>query len=146
MNIINVIRWLSLVIVVILTFNKRFWPVTRDFDSSTSWLFFLLLSMALPLLFKLTKRNKIDAFLGHLSYPVYIGHMFVISMVYNLAKETTDRGAITVLISLGLAVVLYFLIDRPVNRYRSYISSLDETQKQDTQPTIKDARQPSGVL
>ncbi|MFZ4835748.1 acyltransferase family protein [Rouxiella sp. Mn2063] len=122
MDLILIIRWVSLISVSIILFNKQFWPIARDFDSISSWVFFVCVAMAVPLLFSITKKNKIDNFLGHLSYPVYLGHMFIVTIVYNYAKDSPDKGAITLFFSLVMAISLYFLVDKPIEKLRKKIT------------------------
>ncbi|HFD2060321.1 TPA: acyltransferase family protein [Serratia marcescens] len=112
------LRYLSIACVTFIIFYKGFWPLTRDFDSLSSWLFFTLVAVSIPLLFTITKNNSVDSFLGHLSYPVYIGHMFVITIVYHFSSEQSDRGLITLLITLSMSVLLYLMIDKPIDTYR----------------------------
>ncbi|WP_145551032.1 acyltransferase family protein, partial [Yersinia intermedia] len=107
------LRYLSVACVIFIIFYKGFWPLTRDFDSLSSWFFFILVAVSIPLLFTITKNNSVDSFLGHLSYPVYIGHMFVITIVYHFSSEQSDRGLITLLITLSMSILLYLMIDKP---------------------------------
>lgn len=123
-DLVKCARWISLIAMTVIIFRRQSWPLTRDFDELTSWAFFLMTAIATPLLFSLTKRNKVDIFLGHLSYPIYIGHMFVISMVYSMANTDSDRGAITVFVSLGMAMLLYLMIDKPINSFRTRVTKI----------------------
>lgn len=117
-DVILLLRYLSLMCVVFVVFYKGFWPLTRDFDSLSSWIFFTLVAISIPLLFTITKKNSIDSFLGHLSYPVYIGHMFIITIVYHFSSEHSDRAVITLLLTLLMSIILYLMIDKPIDTYR----------------------------
>jgi peptidoglycan/LPS O-acetylase OafA/YrhL len=78
---------------------------------------------AVPLLFNLTRRVKLDRFVGDLSYPMYLSHItckWVILATMGVSKKDTalvpgwELLALTVLASVGLV----WLIDYPVDRWR----------------------------
>lgn len=122
-EVVSLVRYLSLTMVVILLFTKSFWDISGDHDSLTSWFFFTCVALSIPLLFELTKNNKLDNFFGHLSYPIYIGHMFAITLVYYFAKESADRGGLTMVATLFMSVILYQFIDIPIEKLRKKVSS-----------------------
>lgn len=84
----------------------------------------ILFAFSVPVIFNATKSNKIDRFIGELSYPVYIVHFPIIRFFsahpfyqsYFL-KYITLGTAVTV-ISCTFAVMLYFYIEKPINTYR----------------------------
>jgi peptidoglycan/LPS O-acetylase OafA/YrhL len=71
-------------------------------------------------LFKLTANWKWDRWVGELSYPLYLVHMAVLWAVkWTAARWGMEWSSGVVLaISLGLAVVLYLLVDRPFDLFR----------------------------
>ncbi len=71
-------------------------------------------------LFKLTASWKWDRRVGELSYPVYLVHLAVLWAVkWTAARWGLEWSSGVVLaISLGLAVVLYLLVDRPCDLFR----------------------------
>jgi peptidoglycan/LPS O-acetylase OafA/YrhL len=80
----------------------------------------LLIFLAVPVLFRVTRNSNLDRYLGELSYPIYIGHLWVIwllGMGMPLGSGVLYFAAVTVLTVL-LAAVLYALVDRPVDRWR----------------------------
>ncbi|NQY07465.1 MAG: acyltransferase [Flavobacteriaceae bacterium] len=88
------------------------------FDSS-HLIFALLFSLALPYLFSLFKDAKIDRYIGELSYPIYICHMFVISVMNELDYYFFGSKVFTVIvISIGFSIILKHLVSDKVERYR----------------------------
>ena len=47
-------------------------------------IYYILFFLFLPFVFELSKKSKIDRFLGDLSYPVYISHLFVLMLLIHL--------------------------------------------------------------
>lgn len=75
--------------------------------------------LALPFLFKLTKRSKIDGHIGELSYPLYLCHMLVIwsfDLMQVPRGVTWNIGVLTV--ALLLSAALYWYVDRNVDNFR----------------------------
>lgn len=74
---------------------------------------------ALPLVFQLTRTNRVDRYLGELSYPVYLTHLLVISVaLYSGWSGTRLAGLIVVMVALS-AIVLHEVIQKPVERVRA---------------------------
>ena len=79
---------------------------------------------AIPLLFNLSRRLKVDRFIGDLSYPMYLSHVackWVILATMGVAKKDDSVKVpgwelllLTVLVSVGLV----WLVDYPVDRWR----------------------------
>lgn len=96
----------------------------EDYDQPRFWIFYLLLTVGVPFLFRLTKDSKWDGYVGELSYPIYLVHGFVLGIVYGMdmglsAKIITSLAA-TVLVSLAI----YLFVDRPVDRFRHRLAGL----------------------
>jgi peptidoglycan/LPS O-acetylase OafA/YrhL len=71
--------------------------------------------VAVPWLFELTRTFAIDRYIGELSYPLYICHY----LFGSLLLPNTYAGVYSaLLLSLATSVVLYHLIDRPLNTWR----------------------------
>lgn len=92
----------------------------------TCYTFILLTALALPFLFSTFRNIRSDRFLGDLSYPVYLCHMFVIRSLNETgaAYSTLDiniRSLITVLCACLMAAGLFLLVDRPVEILRQRI-------------------------
>jgi len=71
--------------------------------------------LGLPRLFDWTRDMAVDRYVGELSYPLYIGH-FLMGWIFLPTSFTAAYLALAA--SLLLALTLYHLIDRPIDRWR----------------------------
>jgi peptidoglycan/LPS O-acetylase OafA/YrhL len=87
--------------------------------------FYLLVAVALPALFYVSRGNRLDNFLGELSYPIYLVHLAVLScgqaVVTALMGPIENRnwliiGMVGATILLSMAYVRW--IDTPFERWR----------------------------
>ena len=87
---------------------------------------FVAVVLFMPAIFELTKNNRIDVFLGDLSYPLYLVHLMVIqavliySQVYGgLLRHMAQAGTPYVaLLALAVSAGIVWLLERPIDRYR----------------------------
>lgn len=85
------------------------------------WGYFFLLAILMPYAFKHFKDNKFDRFIGDLSYPVYISHIFIIYLVRN-ANLFTDHnlnGVTSIVITLLFSISLLWLFETFIERLRT---------------------------
>jgi peptidoglycan/LPS O-acetylase OafA/YrhL len=88
---------------------------------------FLLLVLAIPFVFMLTRRFALDSFLGNLAYPVYMVHL----LIYGIVSHTPIKAAITdhlgagwgwLIANLTLVLIAACVVElvavRPVDRIR----------------------------
>ena len=73
----------------------------------------ILFAIGIPFIFEFTKSNKIDRFFGDLSYPLYIGHFFIIHYFPYWKQWNPLIG------SLLLAIVLDVCVIKIIDRYRA---------------------------
>ena len=86
----------------------------------TSLLFFAALACSLPVMFTLTKDNRLDRFMGNLSYPLYISHLVIYNLlIHSLPAETVPRALIVFVTCMALAILLYLLVDAPIQTLRA---------------------------
>ncbi|WP_417735098.1 acyltransferase family protein [Rosistilla oblonga] len=91
----------------------------------------------IPLLFAVTKSNKLDRWLGELSYPVYLVHYFIVSLIaatYTRAPWLPEsaRASIVAGISIAISTILLVWIVAPVERRRSRWAKAISTRWQST--------------
>ncbi len=98
--------------VLIFTFSFSWIP----FQYKT-YLYMGLFFLSLPFIFILSKKWKIDRYIGELSYPVYICHMLVLMMVEYTGFDI-NQGVITIVISILLSVLLNELIAKKIESIR----------------------------
>ena len=78
----------------------------------------------LPFLFSITRNSKMDRFIGELSYPIYLVHLFVISAVsiaLQYASEidlSESVGFVSAIISIVLSMCLVWLVIYPLDGVR----------------------------
>jgi len=95
-----------------------------DLDQPVAWAFYALVALGTPALFALTRRSRIDNYLGQLSYPVYLAHILVIDWVAGIGlPRWLDKGLAALVLTLALSAVLYAVVDRPVERLRRRIGA-----------------------
>ncbi|MEO8678041.1 MAG: acyltransferase [Vicinamibacterales bacterium] len=75
---------------------------------------------ALPLVFQLTRRNRVDRYLGELSYPIYLTHLLVISVALYSHLSGTALSVLIVALVVGASVALQEVVQKPVERYRAW--------------------------
>ncbi len=114
-GIFNHAGWVVLAIVCAFICSLR---ISKDFAVLAAF------ACCLPILFSTTNSSHLDRFLGELSYPVYIGHGLVATLIVltcrTLHIEITAALSAVALVcgSLLMAVWLNFLIERPIDRIR----------------------------
>lgn len=81
------------------------------------YVIYVLFVLFLPLLFVQTKDNKIDRYIGELSYPVYIVHIFVIMFVSKIANDT-NLSLLAVIGSILFSILLNKFIQEKIEKIR----------------------------
>jgi peptidoglycan/LPS O-acetylase OafA/YrhL len=79
-------------------------------------LFYGFFVLALPFLFSLTKKSAIDRYIGQLSYPMYLSHWLMLSILATFRIE--HNVLLTTLLTLAASVLLLRYIERPIDVYR----------------------------
>ena len=77
----------------------------------------LILAPVIPILFGLTERNRVDRFIGELSYGTYLVHYPIIVFFLGKFAPPIVFAIVGTLSVLG-AIGLYFLVERPIDRWR----------------------------
>lgn len=89
------------------------------FNTKRMLLYYLIVFFSIPFLFQYTKDNKFDRLLGEISYPLYLCHFLVIDILAQILKVNHQfLGLYSLLISLPVAVLSYFLIQKPIQSLR----------------------------
>lgn len=86
--------------------------------------FYLSIALFLPIIFNFTKYNRLDRFIGELSYPLYVVHILVINVADSIFNEATDKNyyfSFVVLVSILAAIILNLTIQKKIDNYRSKI-------------------------
>lgn len=77
----------------------------------------LLLAALIPLLFLRTRRSVVDRFVGELSFGIYLTHypLYLLLGQYFGPRQT---AVLTAMGAIGGAMLLYVLVERPLDRWR----------------------------
>ncbi len=124
MRLIKLAKWISyIVILTVFGFTVIFplLPSTKMNFMPFSWkesAYFLTVLLAIPILFNFFKSNKIDAWIGELSFPVYISHLFIFMVCRNVKFINLDAAWIVAVISILFSLLLNKLIAAPIEKFR----------------------------
>jgi peptidoglycan/LPS O-acetylase OafA/YrhL len=107
---------LSIPLIVLFTatllYETAHFPMKRYF-------YCLLVFVAVPFLFLWTHKSKIDSYIGELSYPMYMCHMLVRSVLLWLGVSSMNNVALPlVVITILLSLALNQWVANPVERIR----------------------------
>jgi len=89
-------------------------------------LFFPIFFLCLPFAFHCSRNSKIDRAIGELSYPVYIVHTLVISIVHGFGPYLWDHslgGVATVSLSILFSLFLIRYVQNPIEIFRRSVAS-----------------------
>ena len=122
-------RWLArklsvplFLIVLAMVLGYRYLPAYRGHLGMpyTSFVF----AAAIPWIFALTRENKLDRWVGELSYAVYICHWFVAQALgqAGVGWVQQNKGVLTCALAIGLAILLERVVERPIDRWRQALS------------------------
>jgi peptidoglycan/LPS O-acetylase OafA/YrhL len=78
--------------------------------------FYILLAFSIPFIFLITKSNSFDRYIGELSYPIYISHILVISLVSHLPKITYSVVYNVIIYTLVISFVINHFLQNPIER------------------------------
>ncbi|MFC5354326.1 acyltransferase family protein [Azospirillum himalayense] len=88
-------------------------------------MYYSILVLMIPILFKATSRSRVDRFLGELSFPIYLGHFIAKNQTgmlvgwLSLPDDPSSQAICTALMTIALAVVVVVLIESPLERWRA---------------------------
>ncbi|MBY0281830.1 MAG: acyltransferase [Alphaproteobacteria bacterium] len=86
------------------------------------WFFIFYIFILIPFLFHFFKDSKIDNFIGELSYPVYLIHIFIISLFqFFLSGSSLYVGYYTAILSTLVSIPLVIFIQKPIDNFRHSI-------------------------
>ncbi len=81
-------------------------------------LYIFLFPFVLPYLFELTKYNKVDRFIGDLSYPLYIVHYSVLKYCWAHQVPLPLLGLRVTLISVIISIIILVAFEKPIDKLR----------------------------
>jgi peptidoglycan/LPS O-acetylase OafA/YrhL len=78
----------------------------------------VLVAVSLPVAFLLWGRNRADRWIGELTYPIYISHMFVINFLAVFSINSKPFVFVSVLV---FSMALVFLVENPLEKFRQRV-------------------------
>ena len=80
--------------------------------------------LAVPFTFVFQNNNKIDAWIGNLSYPLYISHIFVFMTVQNVAAALDINNswlitAAAIVSLIAFSIALHRYLETPIDKLRA---------------------------
>lgn len=99
-------------------------------------LFLIVFFVSVPLIFLLSKRWKRDRYIGELSSPLYISHMFNLvfaeRLLHNLGLSSEWTGELCLCLTLIFSITLNELILKRIDKYRQSRVPTQETTSDST--------------
>ena len=88
------------------------------------WKFALIGAISIPVVFELTKRNRIDRAIGELSNPVYILHFPIITLLTVVLSKQAGiwRPGLDLILTLSVAILVAFYVEAPIERFRERVA------------------------
>lgn len=78
--------------------------------------FYILFVCSIPFIFLISKNNSIDRYIGELSYPIYICHILLISIVSYLPKVTNSIAYNVIIYTVFLSILINLYLQNPIER------------------------------
>jgi len=118
----NIKTILFFFICILILYN--YLPIT--FGGNKRFIFYSIFAFLLPYFFYYSKNNKLDRNIGELSYPIYLCHLFALSLSTKIFIILKLKGMIigAVLITILLSLFLTFIVQKPFNKIRNSYDEL----------------------
>jgi peptidoglycan/LPS O-acetylase OafA/YrhL len=94
-------------------------------DNLDNHKFYILVVAALPALFDVSRRIKLDGWLGELSYPIYLAHLSVLSFgqivtmaVLGPIENRNWLAFVMVVVTVLVSIAYVYWVDAPFERWR----------------------------
>lgn len=110
------------VVIAIATSGMALSPARNgSIDTVAHWTSYALFSLSIPYVFALTKDNRVDRWIGDLSYPLYLAHGLVHGIVFNVLLAPQGPllwSFVGLAASMTAALFLVFFVEVPVEWIR----------------------------
>ncbi|MEM5012059.1 acyltransferase [Niallia taxi] len=89
-------------------------------DLFKQFIFFVIFVPSLPFIFSWSKSNKRDRFWGELSFPVYISHWTIVSVLtfFNLDRIESAFSAMVIIVAILFSLILNKYVMSPLENFR----------------------------
>ena len=117
------IKPFSLTLLVVLAFITIFYGYLPDYSQGKFNIiqngYYMLIFISMPFIFEQTKNSIFDKTLGALSFPIYISHFLIASIViYMNIGNDKFFSLITLTITVVFSIILMIFIENPIDKYR----------------------------
>lgn len=85
------------------------------------WLYYIFVAISIPFLFIYTNSHRYDRILANLSYPVYISHFFILSIVKHFLGQSLWMAILTISFTIVISKILVEYIEKPLIKYKTLI-------------------------
>jgi peptidoglycan/LPS O-acetylase OafA/YrhL len=84
------------------------------------WSFYAIIIFSIPFLMLATQKIKFDMQLGELSYPIYISHLLILSILGSkqLATIPVNKSFLTMIFSIAFSLAAMKFVINPIERIR----------------------------
>lgn len=108
--------YLLLTILLIFTLVYQYIPTAYI----KAYAYYTLVVIAIPFLFKTSSQYFWDRYIGELSYPIYISHIFLRFIVNATAFPKIESvGTTLAIVTILFSVVLYQFFGKPIEKIRN---------------------------
>jgi peptidoglycan/LPS O-acetylase OafA/YrhL len=91
-------------------------------ELSKSRVLFILIFLSLPCLFIFQSSFNFDQYLGKISYPIYICHWSIITLLSNFSiiqdLDPFSRTFVILTFTVLYSIVLFHIVDKPIDKLR----------------------------
>lgn len=117
-------------LIVAIMFHRDLGGLLRSSEALLIYspLFLLAVTIFVGPIFVLTRSSKLDRWLGDMSYPIYLSHVFVLAAMTAFGRLGSPTSyAIGLLATMVISAALLWSIDAPVSRFRKSRLHAQET-------------------
>lgn len=108
---------IALPITLVTTLLFQYVPIFNS--AHVPWLYYAIIGVCVPFLFYGTHRSAWDNFLGEMSYPIYISHFLVLTVLQRRSFASKDQYVLETILYTFVATLVLIRLARPFERMRS---------------------------
>jgi len=113
---LKTIQILPMTLITLAIFSLYLFPSL----GAPTWARYILLALSIPFIFSLSNKNRIDRFIGELSYPMYISHILVFYAITQFTTWGTESSGTA--ITIAISFLIYYFVDRVFDRWRENLT------------------------
>ena len=110
-------RKFQLIVFIFILLSILFYPLSNS-GEILKWSLYLVFVFSLPFIFLLFKKSELDRKVGELSYPIYITHLLIGTVVVNLFDFGNLKGILIAFGSIIFSIIINKFIQNPIELFR----------------------------